>query len=260
MTICDACDIRIESVVKVKNQETGSKYIQYGKNLQFFELIYVLSGSAEVIFNETVVQNKPGTIIFLPKGRCANYDVKILREEECIAIFFDAKFIAPPALFFDDFSKNAKIAAMFEKIYQVWLKKETGYYHECMSIFYAVLSEMERSHAKYMPNSKREKIAKAIEYIHEHYMENEFEYARLHVLCGISYTYFKKIFQECFYMTPSSYVRNLKIQRARELLTTRQFSVTQVADACGFQDLCYFSKVFKNETGVSPAAFQKSQK
>ena len=260
MDIYNIFNLKLESVVKVKNKETVSGYMQYGKDLKFYQLIYVLSGEAKVVFNETVIENKSGRIVFLPKGTCSEYRAKITQEEECIGIFFEADFPAPPELFTCDFSKNTKIADLFQKLYRIWVKKQSGYYNECMSIFYSILSEMERSSQKYIPNYKRAKITKAIEYIHEHYTESEFEYERLHTLCGISYTYFKKLFKEVFCTTPSSYVRILRIQRACELLTTNKFPITQVAKMCGFEDICYFSKVFKNEIGISPAAFRNAQK
>ena len=118
---------------------------------------------------------------------------------------------------------------------------------------------MELSSLKYIPNHKSEKLNTAIEYIHAHYTDSQFQYALLPSLCGISYTYFKKLFLERFCMTPSEYIKNLKLRLACELLLSNQFSVTQVAEACGFQDLCYFSKFFKANVGIAPSQYSGVQ-
>lgn len=257
MDIFDISNIKIKSVVKVDNKSTGFKFIQYGKKHEYFQLIYVLSGSAEVVFNDTIIHNKPGTIVFLPSGNCTNYQAKILEDEECIAIFFSADFESIPKADFQNFVKSPKISLLFEKIQHLWVRKETGYYNKCISIFYSVLAEMEIYTSKYITKDKADKIKNAINYIHQHYTDCNFEYNKLHSLCNISYTYFKKLFIENFSATPSEYVKKLKIKRACELLLTKQFTVSDVAQNCGFTDLCYFSKVFKNETGVSPSTFYK---
>ncbi len=45
---------------------------------------------------------------------------------------------------------------------------------------------------------------------------------------------------------------------AKKALGSFGGSIKQVAEACGFSDLYYFSKVFKNETGVSPTEFRRN--
>lgn len=255
MDIYNISNLKIKSVIKVINKVTESQLIQYDNFLNLFQLIYVISGKAKVVFDNTAIVNEPGNIVFLPQGHFANYYAKILEEEECIAVFFQADFPTENSLLSQNFIKNTKFPVLFEKLYQIWQRKEPGFYNQCMSVFYSILSEMELSSSKYLPNNKSNKLNKAIEYIHAHYTDSQFQYELLPSLCGISYTYFKKLFMERFCMTPSEYIKNLKIQLACELLLSNQFSVSQVAETCGFQDLCYFSKFFKTNVGISPSKY-----
>ena len=55
-----------------------------------------------------------------------------------------------------------------------------------------------------------------------------------------------------------SYVLQLKLNKAKKMLTDDTISISEVADACGFYDASYFSRVFKKEFGVSPSIFQKN--
>lgn len=54
-----------------------------------------------------------------------------------------------------------------------------------------------------------------------------------------------------------SYVLQLKLNKAKKMLTDDNISVAEVSDACGFYDASYFSRVFKKEFGVSPSHYQK---
>jgi CheY-like chemotaxis protein len=59
-------------------------------------------------------------------------------------------------------------------------------------------------------------------------------------------------------MSISHYVRSLRLRKAQELLTTSQLNVSQVAYSVGFDNPKYFSRVFSEEFGVSPANYRLS--
>ena len=50
------------------------------------------------------------------------------------------------------------------------------------------------------------------------------------------------------------------MQRAKEYLEQTDFSITQIADKCGYEDEKYFSKVFKEEMGMLPTKYRKEKK
>lgn len=58
-------------------------------------------------------------------------------------------------------------------------------------------------------------------------------------------------------LTPSEFIRDFRMKHAGEMLKTGKFRVADVADSVGFQDVQYFSKVFKKETGKSPSEYIK---
>lgn len=59
-------------------------------------------------------------------------------------------------------------------------------------------------------------------------------------------------------MTFSDYVTQLRIQRAKELLSDESMSVSEVAEIVGYNDYFYFIKVFKKVQGISPSKYRKS--
>ena len=54
-------------------------------------------------------------------------------------------------------------------------------------------------------------------------------------------------------MAPNDFIREMRMKQAKALLEEGSLSVTDVAVACGFSDVRYFSTVFKKYYGVSPS-------
>lgn len=65
---------------------------------------------------------------------------------------------------------------------------------------------------------------------------------------------FKATQRVCF----RNYLLHLRLAKARELLSRREQSVTDIAQLVGFSDLPHFDKVFKRATGVTPSAYRTS--
>ena len=61
-------------------------------------------------------------------------------------------------------------------------------------------------------------------------------------------------------MTFSAYIRNWRINKAKELLCSTDLKQYQVAELVGYADPKYFSKVFKEVTGQLPAEYRKTYK
>lgn len=56
------------------------------------------------------------------------------------------------------------------------------------------------------------------------------------------------------------YLTEVRLEKARELLETTQFSTSQVAEFVGYNDRSYFTSVFQKKMGVSPAEYRKKVK
>ncbi len=77
--------------------------------------------------------------------------------------------------------------------------------------------------------------------------------------------YLAFIFKEKLNTSPLAYIQNLKLTKAKELLQTTNFRISEIALAVGFDDQFHFSKFFKKTEGLSPLQYrakikQKSKK
>lgn len=75
---------------------------------------------------------------------------------------------------------------------------------------------------------------------------------------GVSYSWFRRMFAHHTGMSPHQYRLQLRVGRARTLLSETTLTVKEVAFRCGFQSEQYFCRLFKRKTGVSPGQWRRS--
>lgn len=75
--------------------------------------------------------------------------------------------------------------------------------------------------------------------------------------CGISPTYFKKIFKDCYGVQPHRYLIQRRLEEAKELLAKTDTSIAHIAEQLGFVSSSRFAETFKREYGFLPSAYRK---
>ena len=96
----------------------------------------------------------------------------------------------------------------------------------------------------------------ALDYINGNPSE-KISLAHMAALCNISPSYFSKLFAKENLGSLSSYVNEVKLKNAKELLQSTNWPVRSVADYLGYDDCGYFIKIFKKQNGVTPAQFRR---
>ena len=74
---------------------------------------------------------------------------------------------------------------------------------------------------------------------------------------GYSRRHIERMFLSVLGETPGNYYRGLRLDRARNLLSTTDMSLLDVATACGFGSVAHFSKSFKSRFGFPPTKFDR---
>lgn len=249
----------IQSVILIQNRPNKTpKKSKFGPLVSRYELVYMISSENITIFNGKLMHNVPGSVEYLPKCNKADYIVERLQFGECIDIFFDTDCKMPETALSFDFSKKARLSELFKKIYMLWINKNDGYYQRCMSIFYEILYEISKPAGEYLPLDKYKKIQKGIEYLNNNCLNADIDYYAPATLCNMSYTYFKRLFIQKFGIPPIKYVTKLRLDRSIELLNIGRNTITETASLCGFENVYYFSKKFKEEYGVSPREYKNN--
>ena len=246
--------IDIKRVVLVGKDEYREQVISFTSNKTCCnELIFHLSGESTVFFNGKRLEITKDSIRFLPQGEIHEYIVKRKERGECIDIFFDTDVPVTNEAFVLKLKQSEKIKSLFKKIFSVWVAKNDGYYLECISIIYKIFSELQKKN--YIPESQFDSIKPAIDYIERHFLDKKITTEGLASCCAISYPYIKKLFVKKFGVPPIKYSIQLKINYACDLLKSELYTISQIAEICGYNDIYFFSRQFKEYMGLSPTDF-----
>ena len=70
----------------------------------------------------------------------------------------------------------------------------------------------------------------------------------------------RKLFLSYYHITPKQYVLDIRIRKAKQLLCDTPFSVTAIAEECGFSSVYHFCRVFKEKTGFTPTEYANLNK
>jgi two-component system, response regulator YesN len=106
---------------------------------------------------------------------------------------------------------------------------------------------------------KRKIIEKALEYINNHYTE-QITLNNVSDVLFMNASYFCKIFREEMGEPFTKYFINLRIQKAKELMTDPTLKIYEIAGMVGYTDVQYFTKIFKSIQGVTPMQYREKIK
>lgn len=95
----------------------------------------------------------------------------------------------------------------------------------------------------------------SVRYMHEHYDE-PLRVTQLAALENYNVTYFNDWFRRQTGTTPLQYLRQLRIDRARELLESTDYSVIDIAAQVGYTSHSAFTRAFREVVGMAPLAYR----
>ena len=76
-------------------------------------------------------------------------------------------------------------------------------------------------------------------------------------LCGLSTPHFTRAFREAVGQPPHTFLINLRLEKARELLEHTPRSITDIAFTCGFEQSQYFATLFRRKLGCTPSEWRR---
>jgi len=77
---------------------------------------------------------------------------------------------------------------------------------------------------------------------------------------GLSQAKLQEGFKVLYTRTVTEYIRHVRLERARDYLSTTDMNISQVVYSIGFSSRSYFSKIFKNKYNISPSEFHNNVK
>ncbi|CRM52169.1 MULTISPECIES: helix-turn-helix domain-containing protein [Pseudomonas] len=100
---------------------------------------------------------------------------------------------------------------------------------------------------------RRERIAKQLILAN---LGESLAIAELAQACALSRSHFSRAFKCTTGLSPQEWIRQQRIQRAKELITESSLSLTQISLECGFCDQAHFCHMFTRSEGVNPMTWR----
>lgn len=101
-------------------------------------------------------------------------------------------------------------------------------------------------------------VQRIIHYISLHLEDADLTLAGLAHAFSLNKSYLASRFKRETGSTVTSFINKRRMDRAVSLLGSRDVPIQEVASACGFSDLTYFTRVFKREKGITPSDYRKN--
>ena len=218
----------------------------------YHALSFRVTGNAEFKHNTGITKVSGGDMIFVPSYFKYSLDAQ---NEQLYVVHFVSDDMLHDHIATFHAENPSYFERKFKELYLSWSKKLPGYEYECKSIMYKILYRIEHELTKNTFSTSEERLFDVVEYIHDNFTNKDMTIEYLAKMCGVSDTYFRRIFVKNYSVTPLKYINDLKLNYAKELLRSSYYTVSEVAEKCGFENVYYFSLFMKKRTGKSPSQF-----
>lgn len=245
----------LNSITVTEIKEMFTVMSPHGKTTEitdrkYFGLSFCIDGQITYTIDGKKVVSDKNKAVILPKGR--SYSLHRDKTGSFPVINFDClNFPCNDILSFTVLNPAAYIKE-YEKMKALSLF--SGNRAEIMSIFYGIL------HRILLDNTSVSRLAPAISLIEKEFSNPKLTNSDLARECSISEIYFRKIFTEEYKLSPKQYLIEVRINKAKQLLTDGFLKINAVAAQCGFTNQYHFSRIFKEKTGFTPTEYSRRNK
>lgn len=201
-------------------------------------------GETEFYFEGRTLTVKKGQVLYLPPH--LEYEQRVVQKEELTVLHLNTDrllFDAPTLLPAPEGDGFEAAVNAFEK----------GDLYASVAAVYALLGEWMQPSSPCGPE-------RAFRYMNAHFGESDTTVARLAEIADLSETRFRTLFRERFGTTPLKKLQQLRMERARQLLSTGYYPVREIAARCGYDNPKNFTAAFRACYGCAPTNYAKEQK
>lgn len=180
----------------------------------------------------------------------------------------ETKYITPITqnrlLFNNKISGDQQIIDCIDRIVFEYEHKEIGFELSIKSAIFNLIVLMLRnyvqsviSHNEYeVRHRNRERFNGILKYIEQHHAE-KIPVESLASMANLSTYHFSRLFDEVTGRTPGEYINYVRIHKAEQLLRNTDLNITEIALSTGFNDINYFSRMFKKIKSITPTSYRK---
>lgn len=222
-------------------------------------LTLILEGELDVVYPDRAYRARRGDIILQRKGD--SYELRGCGKTAVEYIVIS--YVSEPSDVLDEVTGDARVFRpkhtsrwrdAFERAARAYLSAGVCHVPRLRAAVQTLLCDIVCECYPDVLSSEENPVSAAY-----YYME-EFFYLPLTAediarVAGVSSSYLRTLFHRVFGTSPMRCLNRIRIERAKVMLASGLFSMSEVATACGFQNVYYFSRVFKELTGSTPGKY-----
>ena len=244
----------ITDVVQVFEGEFNPGHFIGPKHRNHDGFVCYLEGKAIYKFDGYSLEVAPGCFFFLAKG--SRYTIEI--QEKSKYICADIHFTETPDVRRSSVFKGIPMSIQeeFIALLHEWNQNRPRRIPYCLGILYRLYAEAVTAESD-QDGRKEHLFLQASSYFLAHYTDCNLSIQETAEHVGISEVHLRRIFRDVARITPVKYLMDLRLDQAKILLQSSNYSICEIALAVGFSDQYYFSRLFKKNTGQSPSEYKE---
>lgn len=241
------------------------------------EICYVTKGEIVVTVSDERYILKPNDIFFINPEELHSITPNVLPVEYHAAVFSASLFEFKETHFFEEnFTEPLKQRALIfprlitkahpfynqiehylTLIFTLHTTSKPLIFSDLIGLFTLLLenSLMSRQ-AENLTDKHSDDIKLCINYIEKNYTE-KIKLSELADLVHMSSNYFCNYFKNYTGMSPFTHINYIRIKKATSLLLKSSDSIVNIAENCGFENVSFFTRKFKEIMGCTPSVYRK---
>ncbi len=234
---------------------------------EHIELLYFSSGGCSFTCNGKTFSVKKDDFVVVNSSEIHSFVANEHIEYFCILIypefFSDIKFsniLIENLIHKDEYIKNC-----LNEIYDEYSANSEGSDMMLKSHTYRLMAYLMRNYTASRLSSKDfdaqtarlKRMNVLLEYISENYHE-KITTAQLAKLCYLSESHFCRFFKNAIGKSATEYINEYRIEKASVMLLNTDESITAIASDVGFDDVNYFSRIFKKIKKITPGEYRQN--
>lgn len=253
----------------------------------FFELVYIASGTGIQCINENLFHYQPGHLFLITPDDCHSFQIGTTTE--LVFIRFNDLYVRSqqqndlrqiewtkkleyilhnashqPGCILRNPPDKILVKAMMESLLGEWTNKQL-YHHEILSqIVNTVITIVARNIGLTMPNKVTDTTGSTVVQLLNYIQENIYDAEKLKTEIiaghfGIADGYLSRYFKKHTGESIQQYIINYKLKLVETRLQHSDMRINEIVNELGFTDESHLNRLFKKYKGLTPTAFRKKQ-
>ncbi|MBQ8508688.1 MAG: helix-turn-helix transcriptional regulator [Clostridia bacterium] len=122
---------------------------------------------------------------------------------------------------------------------------------------FSLLTRLALDYAESLGYSDRSRIFQITEYIRENAHRRDLRISDIAAHFHISETHLRRLFAAELDISPAAYLTSVRMENARTLLLGPNMTIQEIAEACGYSSIYYFSAAFRESMDCSPSEYRQ---